>query len=609
MCGIIGINGQKNTQQARLIQALRRLEYRGYDSTGIACLDNNNLEIVKCAGKVAKLEEKLKSHLCEGKIGIAHTRWATHGKVNERNSHPHFTKNLALVHNGIIENYEALKSYLISKHNISFSTETDSEVIVKYLDLYISKGYSLLEAAQKIADKLEGSYAVIAISNKEPDILLAMRSGTPLGIGCTKDESFIGSDAYSIAPFCNNITFLKDGDIAVIKKGNFILYDNQKNIVNRKKHLIETDSHIHSKGNSEYFMHKEILEEPKACNDVLNSYIKNGKIDINFENKIDISKINKIIIIACGTSFYAALTAKYWFENIAKIETIVEIASEFRMKQNFFINSKTITIFVSQSGETADTLESLKIVKNKRAKIISITNVEQSAIAREANTHFPILAGPEIGVASTKAYINQLLVLAILSLKFALINSSYPEDKIKDFINSLISLPKKIKKIFKDEVLYKEIAEELKNYKSVLFIGRMNNYPIALEGALKLKELTYIHAEGIAGGELKHGPIALIDEKIPLFAIAPQDESFNKIVSNIQSVAARKGKIILLSNKKGAEFLHNISYKNIIIDDTNIYTTPICYVVPLQLIAYHTCLAKGFNVDQPRNLAKSVTVE
>lgn len=608
MCGIIGINGIHNTQE-RLVFALKRLEYRGYDSAGVGCLDGRNLQVVKCCGKVSDLEAKLQHKECEGKIGIAHTRWATHGKVTENNAHPHFTRNVAIVHNGIIENFAELKKELVAENNVTFQTNTDSEVIAKLFDWYISKGFSLLQAAIKINSKLLGSYAVIAISETEPGVLLAMCSGTPLTIGCSVEESFVGSDAYSIAPFVNNATFLKDDDIAVVGKGSFTLYDKNGLEVKRKKYSIDTDANTHSKGNAKYFMHKEIHEEPRVVRNVLDLYVKNRQIDIRFPKDFNVSGVKKITIIACGTSYYAALTAKYWLENVSLIETNVELASEFRTRKKIFVDKNTLGIFISQSGETADTLEALKILKTYGVKIISLTNVEHSAIAREADIHLPIFAGPEIGVASTKAYINQLVVLALISIQLAYTRESCSKPQLDSYINSITRVDNKIKLLLQHENHYKQLAIKVSSATSALFIGRSYNLPIALEGALKLKELSYIHAEGLAGGELKHGPIALIDEEVPLFAIAPKDETFTKMASNIQSVAARKGQVILLSNKQGAKELQDIIAEEIIIEDTDIFTTPICYVVPLQLIAYHAALFKGLNVDQPRNLAKSVTVE
>ncbi|MEQ9116165.1 MAG: glutamine--fructose-6-phosphate transaminase (isomerizing), partial [Rickettsiales bacterium] len=606
MCGIIGINGIKSTK-SRLIDALHRLEYRGYDSAGIACIQKDKLTVVKEKGKVSDLEKKTAAQSCDGHIGIAHTRWATHGEVSKKNAHPHATKNVAVVHNGIIENYQSLKKDLVKKYQIKFETDTDTEVILKYLDLFISEGLSLLDAGKKTMKLLKGSFSVIAMSTKQPDAFLLMRNGTPLGIGRSKEESFIGSDSYSISPFSNNITFLEDGDIAMVWAKSFKIYDNTFSEVTRKRHKIDSSNQSYTKGEHEHYMYKEMLEEPEIAKNVINNYIKNNKIEMDL-SKINFGKIDKIILVACGTSFYAALTAKYWLESLSQIETYVEIASEYRSKSTYFTNKKTLLIFISQSGETADTLESLKKSKKYKNKIISITNIISSAIAREADQHFPIYAGPEIGVASTKAYINQLIVLALITLRIAEVKNIIGTQKIEFYINSLSKLPKQLAKIVKKEKEYIQIAKQIKKANSVLFIGRNHNFPTALEGALKLKELSYIHAEGIAAGELKHGSIALIDENTPLFAIAPKDEFFDKIVSNIQSVAARKGQIFLLSNKDGCDQLKGIVKNYIEIDNTDLITSSICYVIPLQFIAYHTALLKGNNVDQPRNLAKSVTV-
>ncbi len=607
MCGIIGINGTKQTA-SRLILALERLEYRGYDSSGVACLDENKVEIIKAVGKVSKLKEKLIEAEPKGTIGIAHTRWATHGHVTEVNAHPHYSKNFALAHNGVIENHMELRDFL-TKEGFTFKTETDSEVIVQLIEYFYQKEKDIVTAINKTRKMLIGSFAVIAICKEDKENIYAMRFGTPLGIGVKDNESFVGSDAYSISPFCDNITFMEDGDYAKISKGSFILYDKNSKIVHRQKHNIDLHENNHSKGDFEHFMLKEIHEEPSVSHRVFENYVRDNKIAINLDKIISSSDIEHINLIACGTSYYAAMTAKFWFEEIANIRTSVELASEFRTRENFFVDEKTLNIFISQSGETADTLESLKILLKHQTPTMAITNAEQSAIARLADINLPILAGAEIGVASTKAYINQLAVLALLSLKIAKDNNRLTKEIFDRYLLDLTSVPKKIAKIIENKKTYINLATEIKDSKSILFIGRANCYPTALEGALKLKELSYIHAEGIAGGELKHGPIALIDKDMIIISIAPHDQNFPKIASNLQTVYARKGKIILLSDQKGINELGDISEFSIEVDKTDTYSAPFCYAIPLQLIAYYTSLAKGLNVDQPRNLAKSVTVE
>lgn len=608
MCGIVGING-KTLIQKRLIEGLKRLEYRGYDSTGISCINDRNLCTVKTIGKVSELEKKIKQSKCNGLIGIAHTRWATHGEVSDNNAHPHFTESVSLVHNGIINNFDELKKLFTSTYKIKFHTDTDSEVIVKIIDYYLNTGFTPIQAIQKTVSHLHGAYAVLAIFKDSPDQIIAFKNGAPLGVGCQNGETFVASDSYTISKFAKNITFLEDDDIAIINRGHFEILNRNGEITSRKAHKIDLNQAKYSKGPFKFFMHKEIYEEPSASDRVIKNYIKNNQIIIDFTSLINVSRIDQIIIIACGTSYYAALSAKMWFEAISKIKTNIEIASEFRTKEDFLYGSNAIYIFISQSGETADTLAALRLTKQHGFKTISITNVAHSALSREADLHFSIFAGQEIGVASTKAFINQLITLALISLKLAEIKHTITNDTFKLYIQSITNIPGRIAEIINHEGQYIEIARKIKNSKSALFIGRSVSLAVALEGALKLKELSYIHAEGIAAGELKHGPIALVDNKLPVFALAPFDNNFERIASNIQSVAARKGKIYMISNQQGIDSLKNICDNFIVINDTNIFTTPIFYTVPLQLISYHAALLKGLNVDQPRNLAKSVTVE
>jgi glucosamine--fructose-6-phosphate aminotransferase (isomerizing) len=604
MCGIIGINSYENVAN-KLVAGLKKLEYRGYDSAGIACIKANNICTVKTSGKVTALEEKLPYSSCNGQIGIAHTRWATHGEANSINAHPHSTDKVSIVHNGIIENYDIIKS-MLTDEGIKFESDTDSEVILRLIDKYIKSGKTPFESTKNAIMQLKGAFAVLAIFADYPNIMIVSKQSAPIAVSKTKDGTFVGSDAYSLASFTDTITYLENGDIAVLQKDSINIFDIYGNRAFRKESKLNKDVTSYSKEHFKHYMLKEIYEQPIISKNSLNAYIKNGSISMQ-ELPFNSREINKIYIVACGTSYFAGMVAKYWFQEIAKIPTEVEIASEFRSR-TLPLEKNNLAIFISQSGETADTIASLNLVKSQ-CHTLGIVNSTQSTLARETNLYLPIHAGIEIGVASTKAFVAQLITLLCFTLNLAKLNKTISPEKLTEYCQILLELPGRIAETLNHEQKIQEIANQITNSKSVIYIGRGPSYPIALEGALKLKEISYIHAEGVAAGELKHGSIALIDEEIYTIAIAPYDSLFEKTMSNIQSIAARKGKIIGISDQKGHDALKDLCNNIIIINHCPNLITPIVYTIPLQLLAYHVANNKNLNIDQPRNLAKSVTVE
>lgn len=606
MCGIVGIIGSKPVSDD-LIEALKRLEYRGYDSAGIATIENGHLERRRAQGKLRNLEKRLDEAPLLGHTGVGHTRWATHGSPTENNAHPHITKSVGVVHNGIIENYREIKTELIKRGHV-FESETDTEVIVHLITDHINKGLSPLSAVKAALPQLRGAYAVGIIFSGYQDLMIAARQGSPLAIGFGNDEAYLGSDALALAPFTDTIIYLEDGDIAVMHSQSFEIFDKQGVAVQRQAHKTTASSLLFDKRNHRHFMAKEIYEQPEVLGQTLSYYLdmKEAKVSIpNFG--IDLNNIRKITITGCGTAYYAGLVAKYWIERYARISVDIDVASEFRYREGP-LTEGGLAVFVSQSGETADTLASLQYCKSRGQKILSIVNVLSSSIARLSDCVMPTLAGPEIGVASTKAFTCQLAVLACLVIAIGRANGTITSKAEADLVSALIEVPRLISVLLQNEKQYENLAHLISKARDVLFLGRGVNYPIAMEGALKLKEISYIHAEGYAAGELKHGPIALIDEKVPVVVVAPKDNLFEKTLSNMQEVAARGGQIILISDLE-AETLGFKLVDHIAVPKGHEFINPIMYTIPVQLLAYHTAVVMGTDVDQPRNLAKSVTVE
>ncbi len=607
MCGIIGILG-KRCVTSSLVEGLKRLEYRGYDSSGVATVHNGHLYRVRAEGKLVHLEEKLKKTPLEGSLGIGHTRWATHGIAVERNAHPHVTEKLAIVHNGIIENFVELQKELIEDGYI-FETETDTEVIAHLITRALKDGLSPQEAMRTSWKRLQGAFAIVLIFEGEDNLMIAARSGPPLAIGYGKDEFFVGSDAIALAPFVDHISYMEDGDWAVLTREGVTIYDVYNQPVKRPVTTLLEEALLISKGNHRHFMHKEMFEQPEVISHNLAHYLDLGNYAVRpFKSLIDWKNIHRLLFASCGTAYYSTLVARYWFEKFAALSVDNDVASEFRYREPP-ITSDVLSLFVSQSGETADTLASLRYCRERGVKTATIVNVEQSTMAREADFILPTLAGPEIGVASTKAFTCQLATLASLALSAAKQRGCLSVQMEQQLVQQLAEVPRILNEVLKLESKIECICRNLVNAKSVLYLGRGTSYPIALEGALKLKELSYIHAEGYAAGELKHGPIALVDETIPVIVVAPYDRWFEKTFSNMQEVSARNGRIILITDKRGAEVACLNTLSTITLPDVPEFIAPIIYALPVQLIAYHTAVLLGTDVDQPRNLAKSVTVE
>jgi glutamine---fructose-6-phosphate transaminase (isomerizing) len=610
MCGIVGYIGEKNCVPV-LISGLKRLEYRGYDSAGIGIISNNNSFVIKNKGKVSLLEDKIEDLELDACLGIGHTRWATHGIPNEVNAHPHFNadKNLFVIHNGIIENFQTIKTAL-KKLGYIFLSETDSEVIPHLIDSFLSKGYNLLKSVRLALSEVEGTYGIAVISGKEPDKIIAARKGSPLVIGIGDGENFVASDVSAVLAYTKQVVYLEDGEIVEIYKDRIHARTITDTEIQKEVHEISMSLEEIDKGGYAHFMLKEIMEQPESvCNSMRGRLLfDEGTAKLGgLESVADqLANSKRIIISACGTSWHAALVGEYMFEQFCRIPTEVEYASEFRYR-NPIINKDDAIIFISQSGETADTLAALREAKIRGALVLGICNVVGSSIARESMAGVYTHAGPEIGVASTKAFTSQLVVLALITLLLARKKSLSQVDG-KVIAKEIEALPDKIARILKlnDQIEY--IAEEFKDSKNFLYLGRGYNFPVALEGALKLKEISYIHAEGYPAAEMKHGPIALIDENMPAVFIAPKDSTYEKIISNIQEVKARRGKIIAIASETDTE-IDNLVDFTIKIPDTIRMLMPILTAIPLQLLAYHIAVKKGLNVDQPRNLAKSVTVE
>ncbi len=605
MCGIVGIISNKNVTE-KIYSSLSRLEYRGYDSAGIAVVGRpdaakniRGIERRRVEGKLANLKKELEKRPLKGTVGIGHTRWATHGLPITKNAHPHSTSQVSVVHNGIIENFSELRAEM-EKKGYEFTSQTDTEVIPILITYYLDKGDKPFPAFQKTLKRLEGAFAIAAIFADDDGLLMAARRGSPLAIGYGKGEMYLASDAIALAPLSQEICYLEDGDYARITIDSCEVYDAADKKVKRAvKNSGLFGAHV-GKGNFEHYMLKEIYEQPTTIGETLNAYYDPVEHKINLPKmRFDIRKVSKINIVACGTSYYSGLVAKYWIEQLAGIPVEVDIASEYRYRNPVFVNGG-MALFISQSGETADTLAALKLAKGNGQKIVSIVNVQQSSIARESDVIIPTLAGPEISVASTKGFTAQLTCFAVLSVALA--------KNPPGLLQQLVDTPSIIVDVLNNNQ-FKNIATILAKAQTVLYMGRGTSYPIALEAALKLKEITYIHAEGFGAGELKHGPIALIDKNVPVVVIAPNDEYFGKTASNVQEVAARGGKVILISDKKGCEKLEDVTHRSIVMPEMPNFITPLVYSIPVQLLAYYAAVKKGTDVDQPRNLAKSVTVE
>ena len=607
MCGIIGVLS-KNQAAPILVEALKRLEYRGYDSAGIATVNNGTLERRRAVGKLIHLSDLLVHEPLAGESGIGHTRWATHGVPSTKNAHPHQAGSVAVVHNGIIENFKTLREDLV-RLGLNYETDTDTETVALLAQYYLSQGDTPRAAAQKTVNRLDGAFALAFLFKGEDDLLIAARKGSPLAIGHGDGEMYLGSDAIALAPMTDRVTYLDEGDFVVLTRSSLEITDKNGDLANRKVHKISIDASQVNKGGYKHFMAKEIAEQPSVLRHTLQNYINADGTDINLPtNEINLSKIERLTMVACGTAFYAALTAKYWFEKIARISVEVDVASEFRYREPP-IAPGTSALFVSQSGETADTLAALRYMVSQKATIFSVVNVPESSIARESDLVLPLHAGVEIGVASTKAFTAQLTVLALLAIKIADAKGSITKKQYASYIQQLNQIPNLISQALEIDTAVQKVASKLAMARDIIFLGRGAMYPLAMEGALKLKEISYIHAEGYPSGELKHGPIALIDKKVPVVVIAPMDQLFEKSVSNMQEVMARSGKVLLLSCQKGLNAASDGTWSTIAMPHTSELVAPIIYAVPAQLLAYYTAVAKGTDADQPRNLAKSVTVE
>jgi glucosamine--fructose-6-phosphate aminotransferase (isomerizing) len=608
MCGIVGIVSNKNVVPM-LVEGLKRLEYRGYDSAGVATLTDGLITRSRAKGKLSNLEDKLKSEPISGTIGIGHTRWATHGEPTENNAHPHATERVAVVHNGIIENYAELKEEL-KQHQVRFETETDTEVIAHLADYYLKQGETPEMAAHKTFDRLRGAYAVVMLFKGENHLLVAARQGTPLAVGYGDGEMFLASDSYALSPMTRKISFLEDGDRVMITNDNVQIVNSKRKPFERPIRITAQSGNTTGKGEYRHFMLKEIYEQPSVLADTLNSFINPATGHITLPNEILEAALRapRITLVACGTAYYACMVAKYWLETIARIPCEVDVASEFRYREAP-LPKDGLAIFVSQSGETLDTLEALRYCKRERQMCLSIVNTIESTIERESHLCLHTLAGPEIGVASTKAFTTQLATLACLAVAIASAKGVINHSEEAAFSHELRTLPNLAASILSHDAEIQVIAKDIALARDVLYLGRGGLYPLALEGALKLKEISYIHAEGYAAGEMKHGPIALIDESVPIVVLAPFDKMFEKTASNVQESAARGGKILVISDAQGCKALASVAKWEVCLPDVHSLVSPILYSLPVQLLAYHAAVAKGTDVDQPRNLAKSVTVE
>ena len=608
MCGIVGILGRGPVAE-QLVDSLKRLEYRGYDSAGVATLEGGKLERRRAEGKLKNLEARLRAEPLNGHTGIGHTRWATHGKPTENNAHPHATERLAVVHNGIIENFRELREALEKKGAV-FKTETDTEIILHLVDNLLKDGIKPVEAVRATLKQLRGAFALGFIFAGDQNLMIGARNGPPLAVGYGDGEMFLGSDAIALGPFTDTIAYLEDGDWVVLTRSNATVYDKENRPVHRESHKHSAATSLVDKANFRHFMAKEIHEQPEVVGHTLARYIDMAteRVALPLTLPFDFKNIQRISITACGTASYAGYIAKYWFERLARVPVELDVASEFRYREPP-VHKGDLAIFISQSGETADTLAALRYAKSQGLHTVSVVNVPNSTIARESETVLPTLAGPEIGVASTKAFTCQLMVLAALAIAAGKARDALSDTDETKLVQGLVQIPRLMAAALATEPQVEKLARDISKSTDVLYLGRGTSYPLALEGALKLKEISYIHAEGYAAGELKHGPIALIDEKMPVVVIAPYDQVFEKTVSNMQEVAARGGQIILMTDAKGAAEATIQSVVTIVLPDMGATFAPMVYAIPVQLLAYHTAVVMGTDVDQPRNLAKSVTVE
>ena len=606
MCGIIGINSNKPVS-ATIINSLKKLEYRGYDSAGLATLYNGLINEVKSEGRVENLEKNSLVQSMEGTIGIGHVRWATHGLPNSINAHPHSSQNVSVVHNGIIENSTILKKFLIGKGH-KFKSQTDTEVIVHLITENL-KTENIVNSIQKTLKSLHGSFALGIIFKDQPDLIVGARRGSPLAVGYGPNENYLGSDSYALKSMTNKITYLNDGEFCIIKKDHVEFFSEEGTKINKKVLELSSTEEKYDKGDYKHFMAKEIEEQPNTIRNGINEYIDMSNKDINIYNfPWKSNEITSITLIGCGTAYHSCLMAKYWFEEITSLDVNIDIASEFRYRKNRF-KKDTLYVFVSQSGETADTYAALDLCKQSGVKTCAVVNVVESSIARDSEFVLPIHCGTEIGVASTKAFLGQILILYILALKLALLRKDIEKTHFDKKIDDLKNLPKLVEQTLLIDNKIQTISNTFNEAKGSMFLGRGFSYPIALEGALKLKELSYIHAEGYPAGEMKHGPLALIEEGMPVVVLAPRDNYYKKTISNMQEVIARGAKVLLITNKSKDEVISENIWEKIEVESTNEDLLPFLLTIPLQKLAYYSALKKGYDIDKPRNLAKSVTVE
>jgi glutamine---fructose-6-phosphate transaminase (isomerizing) len=606
MCGIIGIISNK-TVSAAIINSLKKLEYRGYDSAGVATIYDGVIKEVKSEGRVENLEQNSLIKSLEGTVGIGHVRWATHGVPNSINAHPHSSSNVSVVHNGIIENSTILKKFLEGKGHV-FKSQTDTEVIVHLISEHL-KTKNILDSITTALKQLHGSYALGILFKDEPDLIIGARRGSPLAVGYGPNENYLGSDSYALKSMTNKITYLEDGEFCFIKKDQVSFYNEKGIKINKKVLELSSNQANYEKGDFKHFMAKEIEEQPVTISNGIKEYVDQLNNEINIYNfPWSIDDLNSIKLIGCGTAYHSCLMAKYWFEELTSLDVSIDIASEFRYRKNKF-KKDCLYIFVSQSGETADTYAALDLCKQNKMKTCAVVNSVESSIARDSNFVLPIHCGPEIGVASTKAFLGQILILYILTLKFGYVKKDLSKKIYQNKIKDLKKLPKLIEKTLLMDNKIQNIVSVLNEAKGSMFLGRGFSYPIALEGALKLKELSYIHAEGYPAGEMKHGPLALIEEGMPVIVLAPRDSYYKKTISNMQEVIARGAKVLLITNKSKDEILSENLWETLEVETTNDDLLPFLITIPLQKLAYYSALQKGFDIDKPRNLAKSVTVE
>ncbi len=606
MCGIIGITSTKPVSSS-IINSLKKLEYRGYDSAGIATLLDGKINEVKCEGRVKALENNISKIKMLGTVGIGHVRWATHGVPSTLNAHPHSSESVSVVHNGIIENSTLLKKFLVEKGH-KFKSQTDTEVIVHLITEYLKEN-DLKNSILKMLKKLHGSFALGIIFKDQPDLIVGARRGSPLAVGYGPNENYLGSDSYALKSMTNKITYLDDGEFCILRKNSVEFFDDTGNKVNKRVLELSNEEGDYDKGDYKHFMAKEIEEQPITIKNCINEYIDKVNKDINLLNfPWKQNEISSIVLIGCGTAYHSCLMAKHWFEQLTDLDISVDIASEFRYRKNKF-KSESLYIFVSQSGETADTYAALDLCNKNKMKTCSVVNVVESSIARDSKFVLPIHCGPEIGVASTKAFLGQMLVLYLFSIKIAFVRGSIDKDKYQTKIKSLLSLADLVKNTLDTDNQIQSACNSFVDAKGSMFLGRGSSFPIALEGALKLKELAYIHAEGYPAGEMKHGPLALIEDGMPVVVIAPRDYYYNKTISNMQEVIARGAKVLLITNKSTDEIFSENIWQKIEVENTDDDLLPFLITIPLQKLAYHSALKKGYDIDKPRNLAKSVTVE